>query len=74
MASCESDRAISQQFRDGSERPRRHRLRTEQRRRGRPLPADGSWVMERNWNGDQVDSDLNFTAKTVVLKLRLGRY
>lgn len=34
----------------------------------------GQWVMERNWNGDQTDYGLNFTARPVVLKLRLGRY
>ncbi|MDR7267425.1 beta-galactosidase GanA [Pelomonas saccharophila] len=40
---------------------------------GRFLP-DGRWVMERNWNGDQVDSELNFPAEPTVLKVRLGRY
>jgi beta-galactosidase GanA len=36
--------------------------------------ASGKWVMERNWNGDQVDSDLNFTGNPVVLKVRMGTY
>jgi beta-galactosidase GanA len=36
--------------------------------------ANGRWVMERNWNGDQVDWGLNFGAQPVVLKVRLGRY
>ena len=40
---------------------------------GRFMP-DGRWVMERNWNGDQVDSELNFPAEPTVLKVRLGRY
>ena len=36
--------------------------------------ANGKWVMERRWNGDQVDWGLNFTAKPLVLKVRMGRY
>jgi hypothetical protein len=36
--------------------------------------ASGKWVMERNWNGDQVDSGLNFTGNPVVLKVRMGTY
>jgi beta-galactosidase GanA len=55
-----------------------------------PLPADhgamfarveeghfdaaGQWVMERNWNGDQTDWGLNFTATPVILKVRMGRW
>jgi beta-galactosidase GanA len=35
---------------------------------------DGHWIMERNWNGDQVDSGLNLPAEPVVLKVRLGTY
>lgn len=41
------------------------------------LMVDGAasqWVMERNWNGDQVDSGLNLTGRPVVLKVRLGTY
>ncbi|MDC8787065.1 DUF5597 domain-containing protein [Roseateles koreensis] len=34
----------------------------------------GAWVMERNWNGDQVDWGLNLPAQPVVLKVRMGRY
>jgi beta-galactosidase GanA len=34
----------------------------------------GKWVMERNWNGDQTDWGLNFTAEPVILKVRMGRY
>ncbi|WP_229421509.1 DUF5597 domain-containing protein [Telluria antibiotica] len=34
----------------------------------------GRWVMERNWNGDQVDSGLNLTGRPVVLKVRMGTY
>jgi beta-galactosidase GanA len=36
--------------------------------------AAGKWVMERNWNGDQVDWGLNFTGNPVVLKVRMGTY
>ena len=36
--------------------------------------AAGQWVMERNWNGDQTDWGLNFTATPVILKVRMGRY
>jgi beta-galactosidase GanA len=34
----------------------------------------GRWVMERNWNGDQVDWGLNFTDEPTVLKVRMGTY
>ena len=36
--------------------------------------AQGRWVVERRWNGDQVDHGLNFTGKPVVLKVKMGRY
>ena len=36
--------------------------------------AAGQWVMARNWNGDQTDWGLNFTASPVILKVRMGRY
>lgn len=36
--------------------------------------AQGRWVMERRWNGDQVDWGLNFTGQPVVLKLKMARY
>jgi beta-galactosidase GanA len=36
--------------------------------------AAGKWVMERNWNGDQVDYGLNLPAQPTVLKVRVGRY
>ena len=36
--------------------------------------AAGRWVMERNWNGDQVDWGLNLPAQPTVLKVRMGRY
>jgi beta-galactosidase GanA len=35
---------------------------------------DGTWVMERNWNGDQTDYGLNLPATPVVLKVRIGTY
>jgi beta-galactosidase GanA len=34
---------------------------------------DGRWVMQRRWNGDQVDYGLNLTTPT-LLKVRLGTY
>ena len=34
---------------------------------------NGRWVMERRWNGDQVDYGLNLTSPT-LLKVRLGTY
>ncbi len=36
--------------------------------------ASGKWVMERNWNGDQVDSGLNLPGKPTVLKVRIRTY
>ena len=34
---------------------------------------DGSWVIRRRWNGDQIDYGLNLT-EPVLLKVRLGTY
>ncbi|CAN7242021.1 DUF5597 domain-containing protein [Pseudoduganella sp. LjRoot289] len=45
-------------------------LRVEEGR----FDASGKWVMERNWNGDQVDSGLNLPARPTVLKVRMGSY
>ncbi|HEX8785055.1 MAG TPA: DUF5597 domain-containing protein [Telluria sp.] len=36
--------------------------------------ADGRWIMERNWNGDQTDYGLNLPATPTVLKIRMGQY
>lgn len=36
--------------------------------------ASGKWIMERNWNGDQVDYGINLPAKPIVLKIRIGTY
>jgi beta-galactosidase GanA len=36
--------------------------------------ANGKWLMERRWNGDQVDWGLNFTANPRVVKVKMGRY
>ncbi|KQV88899.1 DUF5597 domain-containing protein [Pelomonas sp. Root1237] len=36
--------------------------------------TSGKWVMERRWNGDQVDWGLNFVANPRVLKVKMGRY
>jgi beta-galactosidase GanA len=33
--------------------------------------ADGKWIMERNWNGDQTDYGLNLPATPTVLKVRM---
>jgi hypothetical protein len=35
--------------------------------------AQGRWVMERVWNGDQVDYGLNLPAQPVMLKVRMAR-
>jgi len=37
------------------------------------LDAEGRWVMERVWNGDQVDWGLNLPAEPVMLKVTMGR-
>ena len=34
----------------------------------------GNWVFERVWNGDETDYGLNFTARPVVLRVRLATY
>lgn len=36
--------------------------------------ANGKWVMERNWNGDQADYGLNLPASPIVLKVKMGTY
>ena len=36
--------------------------------------ANGKWVMERNWNGDQTDYGLNLPAVPTVLKVKMGSY
>ena len=36
--------------------------------------AAGRWIVERRWNGDQVDWGLNLTARPLILKVRMGRY
>jgi hypothetical protein len=36
--------------------------------------ANGQWVVERRWNGDQTDWGLNFTANPRVIKVKMGRY
>jgi beta-galactosidase GanA len=36
--------------------------------------ADGRWIMERVWNGDQTDYGLNLPATPTVLKVRMGTY
>jgi beta-galactosidase GanA len=36
--------------------------------------ADGQWVFDREWNGDQTDYGLNLTSAPQVLRVRLGRY
>lgn len=44
-------------------------LRAEQGR----FDTRGRWVMERVWNGDQVDYGLNLPAEPVMLRIRMGR-
>jgi len=34
--------------------------------------ADGKWVFDRLWNGDQTDYGLNFTSQPVLLHVTLG--
>ncbi len=36
--------------------------------------AQGQWVFERLWNGDQTDYGLNFTSAPQVLKVKLATY
>ncbi len=36
--------------------------------------ANGQWVMDRVWNGDQIDWGLNFTTVPQVLRVRLGTF
>jgi beta-galactosidase GanA len=36
--------------------------------------ANGKWVMRNVWNGDQSDYGLNFTARPVMLRVRLGSW
>jgi beta-galactosidase GanA len=45
-------------------------LRVEEGR----FDANGKWVMERNWNGDQTDYGLNLPATPTVLKVKMGTY
>ena len=44
-------------------------LRAEQGR----FDDRGRWIMERVWNGDQVDYGLNLPAEPVMLKVTMGR-
>ena len=36
--------------------------------------ADGEWVFERVWNGDQTDYGLNFTTLPQLLRVKVGAY
>lgn len=36
--------------------------------------VNGRWVMQRRWNGDQIDYGFNFGAKPALLRVRLGSY
>lgn len=36
--------------------------------------AEGHWVMDRLWNGDQTDYGINLIDRPVVLKVVMGRY
>jgi len=44
------------------------------RAEGGQFDAQGRWVMERVWNGDQTDWGLNLGDEPVLLKVRMGRY
>jgi beta-galactosidase GanA len=49
--------------------PRKHVARVEE-----GVYRDGAWEFLRVWNGDQVDSGLNFTACPAVLHVRFAEY
>lgn len=53
--------------------PRGHGTIVVRAEQGQFTP-DGRWVMERNWNGDQIDHGLNFTGEPVVVRVRMGQY
>ena len=36
--------------------------------------ADGKWVTDRVWNGDQTDYGLNFVERPALLRVTMGRY
>jgi beta-galactosidase GanA len=36
--------------------------------------ANGKWIFDRLWNGDQIDWGLNFTSLPQVLKVKLAEY
>jgi beta-galactosidase GanA len=36
--------------------------------------ADGRWIFERLWNGDQTDYGLNFTTLPQLLRVKLATY
>jgi beta-galactosidase GanA len=36
--------------------------------------ADGQWIFERVWNGDQTDYGLNFTSLPQLLRVRVANY
>ena len=38
------------------------------------LQAQGQWVFERVWNGDQTDYGLNFTSAPQLLRVKLATY
>ena len=36
--------------------------------------ADGNWVFQRNWNGDQTDYGVNFSSADTLLKIKLDTW
>jgi beta-galactosidase GanA len=36
--------------------------------------ADGNWVFQRNWNGDQTDYGVNFSSADTLLKIKLATW
>jgi len=36
--------------------------------------ADGQWVFQRNWNGDQTDYGVNFSSADTLLKIKLATW
>lgn len=47
-----------------------HMIRVEQG----SFDERGNWVMRNVWNGDQTDYGLNFTARPVMLRVRMGTW
>src|SRR3546814_6574719 len=69
---CSSDLGSDIRLRFGPATPDDHAMmiRAEQGH----YDAQGHWVFERVWNGDQTDYGLNFTTAPVMLRVTMGRF